>query len=217
MNFFIEKCISLLLLGLVLALCLMCGNLPASAKEGGPGAVLGWGLLVSVIMAALGGWLGYMFFDVNNYGKPRTGAGIIGFLAFACAFYPPGHTLVNGHKDAAYLRETAPKVSAFGLSRFEEIDTDRNGEMSEEEMNDALEKLSLSGSERELLALMIAERSNAGHVIGSSTSTTYVWIPVGDQGGGYMSPITTTTYYYAINHTDLNGYAQRVTEKYKNW
>jgi hypothetical protein len=218
MDFFMEKCLPVLLLALLLALCWLVGTLPAGAVEGGPSSVLFWGFVAGAIMAAFCGWLGYMFTDMASYrSDPRVGAGVVAVLAFVCTFWAPGHTLLNGHNEAAYLREMAPKVVAFGLRHFDEIDTDRNGEMNETEMDNALERLSLSGSEREILSLMIAQRSDAGHVIGSSTSTTYVWIPVGDKGGGYMSPITTTTYYYAINRADLEGYPARVKEKYKHW
>lgn len=43
-----------------------------------------------------------------------------------------------------------------------------------------------------------------------------MWISTGN-GGGFMSPVITTTYIYGVSRGDLEHYPERVNEKWKLW
>ncbi len=215
-DFLTDKILPVVVIGLVLGLCVAAGGLAASAVAGGPGSVFGWALLAVVIMAVFSAFFGYMFWDITGLGNPKTGAVMVCIAAAVCTLVLPINTLINGHKEASFHREIAPKLQSFVLIHFDEIDADHDGTITDGEMTQALKQLRLSGEERNLLAYMRAQQSDVGHVTSSYTQTTWVWISTGN-GGGYMSPIITTHYVYGINRDDLTGYPDRMTEKYKKW
>ncbi len=200
---------------LMLGLCFIVGMLPASAVAGGASSVLTWGIIAGLIMAALCAWLGYMFGDME-YNNPRPTAIISAIIAFAVTMWLPVDTYVNGHSYAVYARQVAPIVQTFVLEHFDDIDGDRDGTITDEEMGTALSRLSLTNEQRQALEFMRNNQSEAGHVIGSYTTTTYVWISTGN-GGGFMSPVITTTYIYGVSRGDLEHYPERVIEKWKQW
>ncbi len=200
---------------IMLGLCFIVGMLPASAVEGGASSVLTWGIIAGLIMAGLCSWLGYMFGDME-FNRPRPTAIICAIIAFAMTMWLPIDTYVNGHSYAVYARQVAPVVRTFALEHFDEIDVDRDGTITDSEMDNALSRLSLTNEQRQALEFMRSNQSEAGHVIGSYTTTTYVWISTGN-GGGFMSPVITTTYIYGVSRGDLEHYPERVIEKWKQW
>ena len=137
-------------------------------------------------------------------------------LACICTLVLPVRTLVTGHSTAEHLRTMAPVVRIFALERFDEIDADGNGTITDGEMEQATDKMRLSGAERAALSHMRRQLSEIGHVIDSYTTTTFIWIGDGN-GGGYMMPMVTTYYLYGIGKQDLATYPARVVEKYKQW
>jgi hypothetical protein len=199
----------------MLGLCFIVGMLPAGAVEGGSSSVLTWGIFAGLIMAALCAWLGYMFGDME-LNKPRATAIVSAIIAFAVTMWLPVDTYVNGHSYAVYARQVAPVVRTFVLEHFDDIDGDGDGTITDSEMDTALSRLSLTNEQRQALEFMRSNQSEAGHVIGSYTTTTYVWISTGN-GGGYMSPVITTTYIYGVSRGDLEHYPERVIEKWKLW
>lgn len=214
MNFFMDYIFPWLVAALMLFICLILGAIPASAVAGGASSVLMWGLLCGAIMAAACGWLVYMYADME-LSNPWLAAIIGGMISFGVTMYYPADTLINGHKYAEYTRNIAPHVETFGLTHFEQIDNG-DGTITDEEMDSALANLRLGNEELLLLNHMKSAQSDVGHVIGSYTTTTYVWISTGN-GGGYMSPVTTTHYIYGISRADLESYPARMVEKWKHW
>lgn len=204
------------LLGVImLALCFLVGWLPASAVSAGASSVLLWGIVAGAIMAALCGWLAFMIFDMEIE-NPRTATIITALVAFGVTMWLPADTYINGHSYAVYARKVAPIVRTYVLEHFDEIDVDRDGTITDSEMGNALSNLSLTSEQRQALEFMRSNQSEAGHVIGSYTTTTYVWISTGN-GGGFMSPVITTTYIYGVSRGDLEHYPERVAEKWKQW
>jgi hypothetical protein len=201
---------------LILAVCFFVGMLPASAVSGGASSVLGFGLLAAVIMSGFSIWIAWMIADMET-GRPRLVATICGAIAFATTMWLPADTIINGQRYAAYARYITPIVRAYVLANFHEIDTDDSGVITDEEMSTALSRLTLSQEQRQALEFMRGNQSEAGHVIDSYTTTTYVWISTGPNGAGYMSPIITTHYIYGISRRDLEGYPERTIEKWKHW
>jgi hypothetical protein len=203
---------------LLLGLCYIVGMLPASAVEGGASPVLIWGIVAGLVMGAFCAWMGWMFGDMefNSDRSPRIAAIISGIAAFVVTMWLPVNTYTNGHDYAVYARQISPIVRTYVIENFDRIDVDHNGDISDEEMGAALSNLTLTDEQRRALEFMRNNQSEAGHVIDSYTTTTYVWISTGN-GGGYMSPIITTTYIYAVSRGDLEHYPERVTEKWKLW
>lgn len=216
MDFFMEYIFPWLMAGLILAVCVFVGILPAQAVESGFSGVLIWGLLAGIVMGLLGGWLTFMFADMQLEQPMRWAIGG-GIVAFCATMFFPFDTLRNGHTYAAYTREIAPIVRTFALERFGDIDGDKNDLIVEAELDYALKTLTLTESERRALSHMRSHQDEVGHVIDSYTTTTYVWISTGSNGSGYMSPIITTHYIYGINRGDIEGFPQRMIEKWKKW
>ncbi len=200
---------------LMLGLCVLMGMLPAGAVEGGASSVLIWGVVTALIMGAFSAWIGYMMGDME-FNNPRATAIVSAVVAFIATMWLPADTYINGHSYAVYARKMAPVVRNFVLEHFDQIDADRSGTISDEEMGAAISTLSLTDEQRQALQFMRDNQSEAGHVTGSYTTTTYVWISTGN-GGGYMSPIITTNYIYGVNRGDLEHYPERVIEKWKLW
>ncbi len=198
-----------------LALCFLLGALPASAVAGGASSVLIWGIIAGLVAGAVCAGMGYMIGDME-FDNPRLTAIICGVVAFAVTMWLPADTCINGHSYAAYARQTAPVVRSYVIEHFDAIDADHDGTITDSEMSAALSTLSLTNEQRQALQFMRDNQSEAGHVIGSYETTTYVWISTGN-GGGYMSPITTTNYIYGVNRRDLENYPERVIEKWKLW
>lgn len=211
-----EKFLLSLLALLLLGLGLFLGLLPASAVEGGSSSVLLWGLLTAGIMGALAYWLTFMAADMET-SRPHRAATIGAIMMFGVTMWFPADTLINGHRYAAYARQIAPVVKSYVLEHFDDLDTNRDGIITDGEMEAGLKRLQLSGEQRQALEFMRANQSEAGHVIDSYTTTTYVWITTGPNGAGYMSPVVTTTYVYGVSRFDLGDYPERVVEKWKEW
>ncbi len=201
---------------LALVVCFLVGMLPASAVSGGATSVLVFGLLCAGGMAALCGWVASMMADMEGE-NPRLAAIICAAIAFVATMWLPADTFINGHSYAVYARQTAPMVRSYVLEHFDQIDTDHDGTITDSEMGAALSTQSLTGEQRQALQYMRNNQSEAGHVIGSYLTTTYVWISTGSDGSGYMSPIVTTNYIYGVNRGDLETYPARVIEKWKLW
>ncbi len=206
-----DTLLKVLLVGLTAALFLLIGSIPAAtAMKDGPGNLIFWGALV----AGFAGAATALF--AASLGARRETFVVGGCSAFV-TFLPTLFVMLTGNSTADFQREMAPKVVSLASARFDELDANHNGDITDEEMKTALANLSLTGEERRVLEHMRTEQSEIGHVIDSYDTTTYVWIPIGDSGGGYLSPVTSTTYVYAINRQNLQGYLAKVTEKYKHW
>lgn len=214
--FFMEKVLPAVLLAVLLALAFIVGGLAASSVAGGAASVLGWGLLVTVLMTAFCAFMGFMVCAMSEYGDQRVGAIVVAALAAIATFAMPARTLMNGASDARLHREWSVKAQAFGQQNFDAIDTDGSGMIVDAELASAVQRLRLTGEERELLIYLRAQQGEAGHVIDSHSSTTLIWIGNG-RGGGHFSPVTTTTYVYGITRQDLEGYPQRVQHKWRKW
>ncbi|MBX9948837.1 MAG: hypothetical protein K2Y39_06730 [Candidatus Obscuribacterales bacterium] len=211
-----EKFIHILLATLLLAMGLFLGLLPASAVDGGSSSVLLWGIVTAGAMGALGYWLTFMAADMET-NRPHRVATIGAIIMFGATMWFPADTLINGHRYAAYARTIAPIVKAYVIEHFDEVDANRDGIITDGEMESALNRLPLTGEQRQALEFMRANQSEAGHVIDSYTTTTYVWISTGPNGAGYMSPVITTTYVYGVSRGDLEHYPERVIKKWKEW
>lgn len=211
-----EKFIHILLATLLLAMGLFLGLLPASAVDGGSSSVLLWGIVTAGAMGALGYWLTFMAADMET-NRPHRVATIGAIIMFGATMWFPADTLINGHRYAAYARNIAPIVKAYVIEHFDEVDANHDGIITDGEMESALNRLPLTGEQRQALEFMRANQSEAGHVIDSYTTTTYVWISTGPNGAGYMSPVISTTYVYGVSRGDLEHYPERVIEKWKQW
>jgi hypothetical protein len=217
MDFFVEKILFGLLVACILALCACAGGMAASSFTAGPATLVVCTVIAVVVMGAVGAWIGYMWWDMADLGKPVIGLIIIGALAVVCTVFLPANQLINGHDIAALHREQAPRVQSFALHHFDEIAIDHTETITDGMMEQAIDHANLSAADHDLLVYMREQQSEVGHVIGSYETTTYVWISTGTNGSGYMSPITTTTYIYGINRNDLDSYPERVAELYSKW
>lgn len=211
-----EKFVLLLLAALMLAMGLFLGLLPATSVSGGASSVLLWGIVVAGAMSALAYWLTFMVADME-INRPHRAATVGAIIMFGVTMWFPGDTLINGHRYATYARYIAPIVRTYALEHFDEVDANGDGIITDGEMEMALSRLPLTGEQRQALEYMRANQSEAGHVIDSYTTTTYVWISTGPNGAGYMSPVITTTYVYGVSRGDLEHYPERVIEKWKEW
>ncbi|MBY0359558.1 MAG: hypothetical protein K2W82_16255 [Candidatus Obscuribacterales bacterium] len=202
--------------------CLLGACIAGMALPGGPGSVVIWAAVTALLLGWISLYLGEMVWEITygfgSWSSAKTAKKVYALLAVLCVLYSPLSVLLNGHRQAAFLRQTAPEVQTVALARFDEIDTDKNGLLTDSEFKEALDgKLKLSSQERALLGLLQNRLAEAGHVIDSYPVTTQVWISTDSNGGGYFSPIVTTQYIYGINHADLESYSARTLERYKNW
>jgi hypothetical protein len=204
---------------LILLLTTALGTLPASAVEGGRKGVIWAALLTMAFIGALYAGFGYMLWDITFYRSsdwPPSAGAYIGFaVAVVCIAICPIHTLLTGSSRAQFLRDMAPRVQPFIERHFATIDQDGDGVISEADLKQPLSSLGLDSEEMAMLQHIKDELSQIGHVIGSYTTTTWVWISVGK--GGYLSPMTSTHNVYGISAKDLPDYPARVIEKYKHW
>lgn len=210
------KVLFALLAIVMLAGCFLMGMLPASAVSGGASSVLGFGLLTGGIMAGFTAWIAWMIADMETR-RPALVATICGAIAFATTMWLPADTIINGKQYAAYARHITPIVRTYVIDNFNAIDTDGTGVITDEEMDAALSNLTLTQEQRQALEFMRSNQHEAGHVIGSYTTTTYVWISTGPNGRGYMSPVITTHYIYGVSRGDLENYPERTIAKWQKW
>lgn len=113
-------------------------------------------------------------------------------------------------------KDLAPTVKEFGLNRFDDLDRDRDGMISEGELHDSARSPSFSEDERRLILHMESYRSWIGHVVRTETRDTVDLIPMPDGNGGfwYMPvPSTETYYYYGISREDLKTYPDRLAAR----
>jgi hypothetical protein len=109
------------------------------------------------------------------------------------------------------ILEMAPKVRAFALQHFDEIDDDHDGIITDGDMKQAIKRF--SGEERELLVFMRKQQSEVGHAISSYITTSTYLLPFGDVW--VPQEQSAADYVYGISRDDLIGYPDRVTKKYK--
>ena len=211
-----EKFILIVTALLMVGLALITGMLPASAVDGGASSVLLWSIVTAAIMGGISYWLAFMFGDMETR-RPHRFATICTAVMVVATIWFPADTLINGHRYAAYARYITPIVKSYVLANFDEVDANRDGIITDGEMESALTRLSLTGEQRQALEFMRSNQSEAGHVIDSYTTTTYVWISTGPNGAGYMSPVITTHYIYGVSRGDLENYPERTIEKWKHW
>jgi hypothetical protein len=116
-------------------------------------------------------------------------------------------------EDALRLKilEMAPKVQAFALQHFDEIDADHDGIITDGDIKQTIE--CFSGAERDLLVHMREQQSEVGHAISSFITTSTYLLPFGDVW--VPQEQSAADYVYGISRDDLIGYPDRVTKKYK--
>ncbi|MBP9091206.1 hypothetical protein KBI23_09265 [bacterium] len=209
---FFDTALPAVIAALFLILCVGLGSVTAGAVENGPTSLVIYGMVVGLVMAVVASFL----VSISTDSDSMVGTIVAAVVVFAATVYYPADTLINGHQYAANVRVMAPVVRKIGLERFGDIESHGNGLIVEADLDKAVSGLTLTGEELSALSHMRSNLSDVGHVIDSHTSTTYVWISTGN-GGGYMSPIISTTYTYGINRADLESYPQRMIEKWKNW
>jgi hypothetical protein len=101
------------------------------------------------------------------------------------------------------------EMREFGLRRFDEIDTSRNGFITNPEMDAALASMSLTGLERALLTRMQAQHKQIGHAIDSTTKTYTHQITTHTSPGvssAAFIPVKKTSYTLGISRDDLKNY-----------
>lgn len=211
---FMDILLSSLLIACILGMCFLIGLLAASSFESGAATLWIWTLVACALCGAFSGWIGFIFADME-FGHARAWSLGLGLLGAVVTALPSASFLIHGHEIAAYHREMAPKAQSYALQHFDDFDRDHNGTITDDELSATAS--SLPTAEGRLFAQYLRdEQSIAGHVTGSYETTTYVWISTGN-GGGYMSPVTTTTYIYGITRGDLEGFTARTNERYKRW
>lgn len=204
-----------LALGVIALTCFLIGLLPATAVEGGPAGVVILGGIVSAVLAVI------VYFAVHFVIEYRSDsavsiARIFAGCAFAVTMLPSGFTYLTGHGQAAYVREMAPEVRAYGLEFFNVLDTSAEGVISEEELETSLSRLNYDDSNYTALSFISSNKSDVGHVVGQKAHTTFVWQSTG-KGTGYMRTIITYTNIYAISRGDLETFPDRMNKKWKHW
>lgn len=211
---FMDIFIPTLLIGLIYALCFIVGMLASASYEGGAATMMVWTFVAAAICGGVSGWIGFMMADME-FNNPRGWALGIGLLGAIVTAIPSVSFLINGAEIAAYHRAMAPKAQSYVLEHFDDFDRDHSGMIIDSELETAANVLPTAEG-RQIAQYLRDEQSIAGHVIDSYTTTTWVWISTGN-GGGYMSPVTTTTYIYGITSGDLQGWTARVKERYQRW
>lgn len=200
--------------GVGIALCVAAGLISTSVVSRGPRAVIVYALQTAAIASSFGAIAGVLVWQMGHLGSPLAGACIIGALAGLSSLFLPFCQLKDGYNYASKLRKLAPQIQAFAILFFDKIDINRDGEITDDDMCKAMHTFAID--EQQLLQFMRNQLPEIGHAIGSTSSTTYVWINIAN-GGGYFSPITSTNIIYAINRVDLISYVDRIAEKYKHW
>ncbi len=200
--------------GVGIALCVAAGSISTSVVSRGPRAVIVYALQTAAIASSFGAIAGVLVWQMGHLGSPLTGAYTVGVLTGMSSLLVPFWQLKEGYNYASHLRKSAPQIQAFAILFFDTIDTNRDGEITEDDMCEAMHSFAID--EQQLLQSMRNQLPEIGHAIGSTSSTTYVWINIAN-GGGYFSPITLTNTIYAINRADLISYVDRIVEKYKRW
>ncbi len=107
----------------------------------------------------------------------------------------------------------APQVSQFGATRFDELDQNKDGTISEGELVDALLSEKFNASEKELLKHVQSYIDSIGHVTSNETRSTVTMMPMSDGNGGFTYlyiPGTETIYHYGINRDDFKTYPTRL-------
>lgn len=217
MGVLMDVLVPLILVGLILVLCVMGGFLATELSvESGAGALIFAALLTTAAMTAFCAWLGGGYAEMTYRAEPRSGAIVMGVLGALCTLYGPVSALLSASSDAAAHRAWAPKAQAFAQQHFDKLDANRDGTITDPELERASNTLFRSGEAHEIVGYLRNQQQYAGHVIDSYTTTTYVWISDG-KGGGYMSPVISTTYVYGITRHDLERYPARIKHKWRNW
>lgn len=141
----------------------------------------------------------------------RSNALAIG-IAIGMGFTIPLLVLMLDDDNKAPTAVMAPKVQTYALEHFDELDVDKDKTLTADELKYAASKPKLPAEEKAILDFMRDNMDTIGHVIGTETSTDFIWIPTGD-GGGFFSPIITTHNIYGINSQDLESYLNRLKKK----
>lgn len=161
-------------------------------------------VLVGVLGVLLLGWgLGVL----SGQDKVGTIGGIICASAYALTV---GFLSARLEDQIRRLVHMAPRVLAYGLDHFQELDANDDGIITKEDLEELPKGTSTDGSElREHIASNLDE---IGHVVDSDISTTFVYT-----GGPSTLPITYTHCRYGVSREDLQTYPERVRKKYQSW
>jgi len=217
-----------LFLAASLILCWLIGHAAILAEDRGPRAVNVWGAAL-MIGAAIVGALLAKFFMQDAVWQPyyEHGVGISSFIQvhiaiavavlFALFTALPAIDMVRkGQVRADYLRKMAPRARDFALKHFDGMDEDKSGLLILEKIDWYRTSAQFSQEDERMFDFLISQFAQIGHVIGSATNTDYVWY-IAPYGGMTKTKRTETIFTYGIDRRDLEGYPERVVDKYKKW
>lgn len=212
----------LLLAAIVLLSGLFCvgaGLIPTRPIACGNSVLFGLSVVLTLFIVVVALLCACFIWLACESGSARTGSFVIIITGCVCACVPSVHAIRQANQQAAFHRSMTEKMQAFALSRFDEIDANHDGTITDEELGQAIERLPLSDDEREALEYMKAKQSDIGHVLSHTTTTKAAAGCVGTGSGLIMVPLSTTehVYVYGISRDEITEYGDRVTRKYKQW
>lgn len=200
----------------ILVLCFCMGQGAAAEFPNGPYTVIAWTLFAAACGAIVGKVSAIICWNLPLFGRIPHFPRIMTALCASLALAAPTAQLINGHRDAEFHRQTVSAVQHFAVNHFNQLDENKDGTITDTELERAGQRLQLTAEEGAQLAYLREQQSIAGHVTDSHDNTILVWVGSGD-GNGVLTPITTTAYVYGITLNDLDSFSERMIERYKRW
>ena len=184
---------------LIFAMAILAGFCEAELLAPyGPGLLLTASIPIALIFAVLGGGIYWAVCldepvadDPFVHSFPTAGI-VVGILHLVGALAFPVAMLKHEHQDAQYWRALAPRVQAYGLAHFDEIDADGDGIITQGELKSFI-NAQPSPISPELQGLQ-DDFINIGFQL-----------------------VTRKGHKHLINREELSGYAESVVHKWKKW
>lgn len=175
----------------------------AMAIYDSPGPVLFAGLITSSAGALLS------FFYFNNRWRNGFNALLVAGALSAAGMYLPAKMLMEKRLDALQHLITSRVSAQFIINRFETIDTNSNGEISDVELDVAV---GLSTDANAIFSINYIKGNFilVGHPADPSYTPSYRWV------GKIRIPVRNPAD-YVISREDLESFPVETAERYKNW
>ncbi len=196
-----------LLLTILLAGLMLCVNGVATEVLLSFGAipVLASGIVICLIDGLFTYWVLNSVLQEFEYNSkpsknwPKNLVICFSILVTIIVFYAPGETLIKGHNRAKSLRTIAPLVQQMAGDVFDDIDTNKDGILTESELKNHINQIPATSDIHTALVHTYNDIEGVGHIIGSFISTSAI------------------LYTYGVSRKDLQTYPTRVTQRWKNW
>jgi hypothetical protein len=172
-----------------------CGGAILVGRDGGPAGIM---VVASLAAIAFGGMGLTMWRVKRDEALLGIAIGVVTIVVSATVTLPYQQALVDARV------QQCEKLVYFGMSNFERLDTNNNGDIEGDELTAAKRWLELSDEQRQIVDHMMSNISYVGHVTKSTLSP--LWVE------GAPNDVE-----YGISRKDLSTYGERLLQKDKNW